>query len=281
MDSGGLIAALGGVNLASLIAILTIGLPHGAMDGAVALALGYGDNGRRMAGFVLGYIALAALVVAFWLAFPVLALMAFLLISLVHFGNGDTEADQRLIRLVQIICHGGIVMVAIPLLHPVMTAAIFAQLSGPDIAPVFTCIRVLAAAMAGAGMIYGFAAFRDPGLRGPFLEWAGLLLLVWILPPLAGFAIYFAGVHTPRHIRRIFREIRRHRPALSPFRLTAVFTLITWAGAAAAYAFLAGRMTPDEAAFRVIFIGLAALTVPHMILIDGIFRPRMLAEEKG
>ena len=55
--------------------------------------------------------------------------------------------------------------------------------------------------------------------------------------------------------------------------MTAGFTIATWAMAAAAWLLLAGRIGVDAASLQIVFIGLAALTVPHMILIDGVFRP--------
>lgn len=275
MDSGGLIEALGVVNVISLLAVIAIGLPHGAMDGAVALALGFGRNWARMGAFIIGYVVLAFLVVVFWLAYPVLALMAFLSISLVHFGNGDTDIKDPALRWVQIICHGGIVVVAIPLFHPAMTGELFSYLSGPDAVVIPSYLSMLAVVMAVAGLIYARAAMRIPSLRLGFVEFTGLLALMWMLPPLAGFAVYFAGVHTPRHVRRIFLKLRAHDPALSPFRLTAVFTVMTWIGGLIAYFYLAEKVAVDAAVVQVVFIGLAALTFPHMILIDGVFRPKM------
>ena len=62
------------LSLFALAAIVVIGLPHGAFDGAVALALGYGKTLKSMLGFVITYVGIAILVVLFWLAFPVLAL---------------------------------------------------------------------------------------------------------------------------------------------------------------------------------------------------------------
>ena len=42
-----------------------------------------------------------------------------------------------------------------------------------------------------------------------------------------------------------------------------------------AYWYCSEQMSGEAALLRVIFIGLAALTVPHMILVDGFFRRRL------
>ena len=51
------------LSLVALAAIVIIGLPHGAFDGAVALALGYGKTLKAMVGFVVTYVAISLLVV--------------------------------------------------------------------------------------------------------------------------------------------------------------------------------------------------------------------------
>ena len=54
-----------------------------------------------------------------------------------------------------------------------------------------------------------------------------------------------------------------------------VLTVITWAGAGAAFYLQAdlAAVSASDAALRTVFVLLAALTVPHMILVDSIFRP--------
>ena len=101
------------------------------MDAAVALALGYGRNFGKMAVFVLTYVLLAAVVVGFWIVAPVLALALFLLISLVHFGLGDTEAQDPIHKYVQMIAHGSAVTVAIPFWHKQEVSTVFEMISGP------------------------------------------------------------------------------------------------------------------------------------------------------
>ena len=52
----------------------------------------------------------------------------------------------------------------------------------------------------------------------------------------------------------------------------AAFTVASWAAGGAAIWWFADMANPEPVVLRVVFIGLAALTVPHMILVDGFFR---------
>ena len=51
------------LNLIGLLAVVFIGLPHGAMDGALAIHLGWMNRPIKAATFLLAYVGLAALVV--------------------------------------------------------------------------------------------------------------------------------------------------------------------------------------------------------------------------
>ena len=55
------------LNLIGLLAVVFIGLPHGAMDGALAIHLGWMNRPFKAATFLLAYVGLAALVVGMWL----------------------------------------------------------------------------------------------------------------------------------------------------------------------------------------------------------------------
>ena len=54
--------------------------------------------------------------------------------------------------------------------------------------------------------------------------------------------------------------------------MAAWFSCVSWFAAGIALWMMPPSMSADVHLLRVIFIGLAALTVPHMMLVDGLFR---------
>ena len=60
------IAAMAPLDLVALAAIVLIGLPHGALDGAIAIHLGFTRKLLHFMRFLALYIAMAGLVVGAW-----------------------------------------------------------------------------------------------------------------------------------------------------------------------------------------------------------------------
>ena len=76
------------LNLIALLAVVFIGLPHGAMDGALAMHFGWTSRPALVSMFLIAYVGLAGVVVLAWALAPVLTFIAFLAISVYHFGRG-------------------------------------------------------------------------------------------------------------------------------------------------------------------------------------------------
>ena len=102
-------------------------------------------------------------------------------------------------------------------------------------------------------------------------------LIVISVPPLLSFAVYFCFVHTARHIRNIWNELKIKINPKIIISQAIILTIASWIfGIFALYYIDSGDLDSDI--IRVIFIGLAALTVPHMILVDGFFRKKLLSK---
>ena len=261
------------LDIASVVALLfvvLIGLPHGAFDGAIANHLGAGRSFATTAKFIASYCAAAGLVIAIWIMFPAVTLALFLIISMIHFGRGDASAKSGPVFMTQVLLHGGLPIFGIIYFQQSSVIPLFDALTNgaSDLAVLISKIMVpLLGLMAG---LYGLMAFRDASLRARFAEFILLAVVIAILPPLVSFALYFCIIHTGRHMRRIWHVLASTISPKGLYRQAAGFTLASWLVGGAAFLWLEiGDL--DAALLQVVFIGLAALTVPHMILVDGFF----------
>ena len=130
-----LVDALAGIdtlNLIALGAVVFIGLPHGAMDGALAAHLGWMENKKKAVTFLLGYVAMAALVVGFWFIAPAISFIIFLGISMFHFGKGDVDTNDKQFTAAESLARGGVVIGGISQFHKTEADAIFQALVGSN-----------------------------------------------------------------------------------------------------------------------------------------------------
>ena len=272
-----LIAALidlGAWNLIGLAGIVLIGLPHGALDGAVAMHLGIVQRFSDLARFMLVYIALAALVVVTWTVAPSISLILFLTISMLHFGAGDVKNGKGSLGFTEALAHGGLAIVGISQFHRSEVNEIFAYLTNQDTAAVWLAVDILTVGVIVAIITCVFQASKNPKWATTILELLLLGIVYWLAPPLLGFAIYFCCVHSARHFRKIYATIKETVANGNIKNQAILFTVISWIAAGIAFWMFADFADPGPTILRITFIGLAALTVPHMILIDGILNPK-------
>jgi len=264
--------------LAGTIAVL--GLPHGAVDhlqGRDLLAPRYGA--RWPAVFAAGYTLAAGGVIAAWIAWPPGLLIGFLLLAIAHFGAEDTAASRLTARTsrppaawLEPALRGSL-PVALPIaVHPTTTAAHFAALlPATTAASVTGVLGALAPAarvwLAGVAVLAAAAVLRRKRrLAG---ELAVLTASFVVLPPLMAFTAYFCLWHAPRHSLAVIasRGSGGLGAGLAWFARSALpLTLVTIAIAGAAWVALRCTTSAVEASLQVVFIGLAALTVPHVAL---------------
>lgn len=243
--------------------ILLLGVPHGAFDTIFAWKL-YGiHTPLAWLSFVLLYLLLAACVVALWMFAPIVFLIGFLLISLVHFSGDPMEGTPLLTRLL----YGGSVLILPALFYSEEMARLFGMLVGADAAgTVLPSLRLLAWIWLPC-VILAVALRAKDQLLGA-LEIGSVVVLSVTAPPLISFTLFFCGMHSARHILRTIDYSGR-----ASKRLLLVAGLLPMIGvlivSAAAWYFLKG--VPLEARIiEIVFVGLAALTVPHMILVERV-----------
>jgi len=257
------------LNLMGLLAVVFIGLPHGAMDGALAIHLGWMNRPLKAATFLLAYVGLAALVVGMWLIVPTAGFLMFLAISLFHFGRGDIVPRAKEHQLAEVLMRGGIVLAGISLFHRSEVDSIFEVLIGSDTELVWLFLQAVGV-LTIVLIPYVILSKSKQERTAASVEVIGLLALFAIVPPLLGFAIYFCGVHSVRHFKHMGTMLKSTLQQFQVTRTTVIFSLVTWAVGLLVLANQSSSIGLEPALLQVIFIGLAALTVPHMILVDGI-----------
>ncbi|MDH6237544.1 Brp/Blh family beta-carotene 15,15'-dioxygenase [Cryobacterium sp. CG_9.6] len=246
------------------VLVATLGVPHGALDPLIARRTGLWRSPLGFAGFNLGYIGIVALVVGVWLVAPVASLIGFLVISGIHFG-----ADWNVGRSVVVRSLTGIGLLTLPAFsHYDMVAGIYQTLAGDGGIVVADVQAWLGPIALGAMLLGALLALRRRPTDSLEIVLAGALALV--APPLVFFALYFCALHSARHLRHGFAEERGSgRIAVT---IMVIYTVVPIIAVAILTALFAGDFAPggslsSDWIIRLVFIGLAALTVPHMSVI--------------
>ncbi|MEO1657852.1 MAG: Brp/Blh family beta-carotene 15,15'-dioxygenase [Pseudomonadota bacterium] len=256
--------ALGvGLTVALAASFIMSGLPHGALDLWISRDAGYWRSWHSFAAFHVIYIACAAACFFLFSVWESLALLAFLVFSIVHFSDDWSETLPRSVRLLLSFS-----TIALPFLaHPQDVADIFSVMIGQDAGRTQTDLDGLSqylptVATASLGAV---AVLDWRQLTLPVAVFAGALFL----PPLIFFGLYFAVWHSPLHLRRhadlIATPSRRSVLVAYAFGAAAIAAGITIVALPAI-----SSLSISEHVIRMIFWGLAALTVPHMILLSQV-----------
>lgn len=247
------------VLLAPLVAIF--GLPHGALDLPIAQALWPLHTRSAKLQFFAIYIGMVCVVIALWTVFPGPALIAFLGYSIFHFSDDWAAANTPLRWTGGIATIGGV-----SLFHTTEVALLFSYLAPDPFA--LTAAKTLA--ILGAVSLVTFTAavsFRHANRTQAALEQVLIWVAAFALPPLLFFIVYFCGLHSVRHFTQTLQSVPNTGQALV---ISAVLSCAVVATASMVWLLL--PQTNVQPSLQIVFIGLAALTVPHMLLVDRLHR---------
>jgi beta-carotene 15,15'-dioxygenase len=250
---------------AALIGLL--GVPHGAFDVLYGHRLFALNSAPRWMFFLAAYTATSAVMVALWFALPFIFLVVFLLITVLHFSADPLTGTRSVSRFF----YGGAIIVLPNLLHGnevhrlfgllVTQAADSAALNG-----LTQTLQWLAWPWLAALLLCALVEARTRWLTA--CELAAVAALAVLLTPLLAFTVFFCFMHGARHTLRTLPHAD-HGTLKTLFGAVALVMLLVAIFAIAAYFWLAN--TPlDARLIQIVFIGLAALTVPHMTLVERV-----------
>jgi beta-carotene 15,15'-dioxygenase len=258
-------AILGGLNSAqaamvAALFIVIVGIPHGTLDVEIASArFGQSSASGKMA-ILAGYLTCAAAMTLCWMFAPAIALSLFLIISIIHFGlDWRGGADPFLAMMV------GWALIAMPALsHPQQVSDIFALLTGSRTGSTISALLACAAAPAALGsLVFAFWAFKNNERQNAVDVMACMVAAVF-LPSLVAFAVFFCGLHSPRHMAEALHDSAGISSAKKGVIIVAVFLLSSAIGV---LLFLGqGNLQIESGVIRTAFVLISILTVPHFIL---------------
>ena len=256
-----------------LFLILIVGISHGALDnikGKKLLKL-LGYNSQVF--FYIIYLMISFFIILIWLIFPNITLLIFLIVAGFHFGKEDTVFAYKkkfLISEILFFLKGSSVIIAPLLFQREATNDIFKILNFSIFENSFFSDQFL--------MIFLFLSFLSSlyisnSKSADFkfimiIDFLSIILLNFFLPPVLAFTLYFCFLHSIRHsITLVFELDKSFKPGFKKFVSKAIpLTIITSIMFLIAIYFLNNFYKLDEAIYKVIFIGLASLTFPHILL---------------
>jgi beta-carotene 15,15'-dioxygenase len=281
-------------NLVCLILVLLFGITHGSLDNFKGKKLLKKFKIKNEVIFYVSYIVFALVIILLWLILPSLMLLIFLVVASYHFGKEDTSFnfldDLTFTKKFHIffLLKGLMIIIAPLIFHYEQSVEIFSNLflnksvffdvlefmkykefanSGLSVLNLSLILSIIA----GIGLHgHSHNISSEIGGADTFIpETISILSLNYFFNPLMAFTIYFCFLHSPRHSLSLIKELgeKSFIKGLQKFLKKALpLTLVT----AILFIFSAYILTNyyvlDDAILKVIFIGLASLTFPHILL---------------
>ncbi len=262
-----------------LFLILIIGVSHGSLDHIKGKKLLELFNIKSTYIFYFTYILISATVIGTWILLPSITLILFLIIASYHFGKEDTQfliSDGSYFAQMLYFFKGFLIILAPLYFHFQETIAIFKLLlvdneffySSLNFIETNKVIQI-GIICSTLSSIFLFLKNFEIKKFVIFLDYFSILILNYYLSPLLAFTFYFCFLHSIRHSISLAIELDQNsvvdgfklfiKKALPLTILTGVFCFI-------ALYLLSNSYNLNSAILKIIFIGLASLTFPHILL---------------
>ncbi len=262
-------------NLICFFLIATIGVSHGSLDNYKGKKLLKFYKLKNSIIFYLSYIFVAIFIIFIWKFLPSFTLLAFLLIAAYHFGKEDgfnslSKIKLSELKIVYYFSRGAIIIISPLVFHPNETIEIFTVISSDLFVNSILFLKKYYFFEAMLGLVLLSCFFITGKQYTAFIfEIPSILAINYFFTPFFAFTIYFCFLHSIRHIISLSHELNRANikkgfnmfvnKALPLSLTTAILFILS-------LFFLLDLNQLNEAIFKVIFIGLASLTFPHILL---------------
>ena len=265
--------------LICFLLILSIGVSHGSLDNMKGKKLFEIFKINNFFIFYLSYVSLAILIIFFWVILPSISLTLFLIVASYHFGKEDTSFlinNESFYDPLLFFLKGSLIVLAPMYFHFDETINIFKFLLIENEAfynflnfVETNKVLLFGIILSTLSNILLFVKNFELKKFTIFLDYFSILIINYYFSPLIAFTFYFCFLHSIRHSITLIFELNREnlslgikiflKKALPLTILTAIFCLIS-------LYFLNNTYSFDSSILKIIFIGLASLTFPHILL---------------
>ena len=262
-----------------LLLILTIGVSHGSLDHTKGKKLLQILNIKGMYIFYLLYILISISIIILWIFAPSTSLIIFLIVASFHFGKEDTKfliEENSLLNKLLFFLKGSLIILAPIFFHFNETITIFRYLLIDNEAFYLTLefievnnIIYTGILLSTFSSIYLFLKNFEIKKITIFLDYFSILIINYFLSPLVAFTVYFCFLHSIRHSISLVYEIDKidFKNGLRIFVKKAFpLTILTAILCVIGLYLLNNSYDLDNSILKIVFIGLASLTFPHILL---------------
>ena len=256
-----------------LLLVASIGISHGALDNMKGAKLLKIFNLKSMLTFYVGYSAVSIIVICAWLLSSTFLLFLFLLVASYHFGKEDSEFlfhSKKFFLDILFFLKGSVVISAPLLFHYTDTINIFNTIGMNTDLFIFSdyyfIISVFFISIISSIAIVLVA--KNPYASILIIDLCAILILNYFCHPLFAFTLYFCFLHSVRHSITLMQDLDKDfSKSIKMFiRKSLPLTIVTAFIFVVAFIFLMSEYDINSSINKVIFVGLAALTFPHIIL---------------
>ena len=252
--------------------ILILGVSHGALDNIKGKKLIKIYRISNIAYFYLIYVLFGLGIITLWILIPSGLLLLFLVIASYHFGKEDSEfiykknEESFFLKTIK----GSIIIISPLLFNKEKTLEIFSSINFDLSNSLFIKDEILVAFLIVSffsNLILSFKKNYDEKSI-LFMDFFSIVTLNIFFDPLLAFTIYFCFLHSFRHSIKLVFELNKNfkKGALLFIKKALPLTIITGIIFLVALYFLRYEFKLNESINMVIFIGLASLTFPHILL---------------
>ena len=265
--------------LICLFLILSIGISHGSLDNIKGRKLFQILKINNFSIFYFSYILISLIVIILWVFAPYISLIVFLIVASYHFGKEDSQfliIENSYYNQFLFFLKGSLIIFAPMYFHFEETIFIFKLLlienetfyNFLDLmeSNKITLYCIIISSLANILLFNKNLELKKLAI---FLDYFSILIINYYFSPLVAFTIYFCFLHSIRHSISLMSELDENDLSngfkifvkkASPLTIiTAIFFVIGLYLVNNTYNF-------DNAIFKIIFIGLASLTFPHILL---------------